>query len=74
MMSVDEFFEAEANLKKCPFCGGDAEIVIRTYRKGLFKKQGIFYVRCEICKATSAAEFNDKTVCNAWNRRAGDMD
>lgn len=47
-------------LKPCPFCGGEAEVV--------FIKEEL-YVRCRECGAVGANTFNTEDVIAAWNRR-----
>lgn len=56
-------------LKPCPFCGGKAWIIRKTYRKW-FKKKKYWFARCECCRATSGVEFTEIDVKKAWNRRA----
>lgn len=58
-------------LKSCPFCGGNAEVIKRVYRKRYFREDDLcFYVRCKVCKATSAAELTEAEAAEDWNRRA----
>lgn len=66
-----------AELKPCPFCGGEAEEkYIR--RKKLFAKFNFpynthyVYVRCKICAATSGVQWARENAIEAWNRRASD--
>lgn len=47
-------------LKPCPFCGGEAEVV--------FIKEEL-YVRCRECGAVGANTFNTEDVLADWNRR-----
>lgn len=67
-------------LKRCPFCGGEAEMVSKFMMANGFR--GIAYrVRCSECYAQSPYKRNpilhgfhvssDKAV-EAWNRRADD--
>ena len=52
------------NIKKCPFCGGEA-VYESTQRK-----HGIVYsVYCEKC-GVEMAKLNSQEVIEAWNRRA----
>lgn len=65
-------------LKKCPFCGGDASIV-NSYSQ--IRKRIFVYVRCDICLAQGKtfttgknAEMGEnnpanKYAVNAWNIR-----
>ena len=54
-------------LKKCPFCGGEAEL-IEYYIKGVANKKN-YFVRCEhhCCKTMNFRKTN--TAIEAWNRR-----
>ena len=56
------------DLKPCPFCGGKAWIILKTYRYWFKKKY--WYVRCECCRATSRADLTEIDAKEAWNRRA----
>ena len=64
-----------AELKPCPFCGGEAEIA-----EGTFDGKSTSYVKCKKCWARGEFFFlspkyasNQKAV-EAWNRRAGEQD
>lgn len=48
-----------AELKKCPFCGGEAEIVEYT----------IFWVTCKECAAETKDFDTKEEAIEAWNRR-----
>ena len=63
-----------AELKPCPFCGGEAELKEKEYAMIGHKVQA--YVRCKVCGTTSnyfseniAYCANEKAI-EAWNRRA----
>lgn len=54
-------------LKKCPFCGGEAEIKIHYG----FKREVIAaFVYCKDCGASTYSYVSEKTAREAWNRRA----
>lgn len=53
-----------AELKKCPFCGGEAHIV------KLGENYLSFYVECKKCCAESSAFSAKGHAIEAWNRRA----
>lgn len=68
------------DLKKCPFCGEEADLWRNFGRYGYF-----VYVECSICSAKSKSykfpgELTDdwettiaaRRATDAWNRRAGD--
>lgn len=59
----------DGELKPCPFCGGEAEVVHNEYRKN-FRKKEYWYIRCACCRATSAATFTEGDAVRDWNRRA----
>lgn len=64
------------NLKRCPFCGGEAEAV---YRYNRYKRVWFSFVRCTICSATGHSYAQDtapddddpvwEKVAGAWNMR-----
>ena len=59
---------AKLELKPCPFCGGEVEIV---YRGGgwfwVHKNEPLFYPMCPI---THSRKYNSyKETVEAWNRR-----
>ena len=62
-------------LKKCPFCGGEAEMKIKYGNYGYTPH--IYCVKCKRCGANiemvsnNYADLSD-AVANAWNRRAKD--
>ena len=49
-------------LRKCPFCGGEAEM-----HYGIFTDDA--YVECIECKARSHVFFENNSAIAAWNRR-----
>ena len=59
-----------AELKPCPFCGGEAKI--RTVTIGTFKKRKFFYVKCCVCGNCTSVDREPEIVEEAWNRRAED--
>ena len=63
-----------AELKPCPFCGGEAKYKTLPGRKFPFRKLDQFsYVRCELCNATSRVAYTVEDARIAWNRRAEDV-
>ena len=68
-----------SELKRCPFCGGEAEFVRDIERKDVFQSSDYVYVRCKECHAQTlriyySAEFHkldeeyDESQ-KAWNTR-----
>lgn len=75
-----------SSLKKCPFCGGEAQIWMR--RVSPYKPDGIIFVKCDLCGGTGKAVFYKngyadedwdsthyaKSAIRAWNSRAEEDD
>ena len=63
-----------AELKKCPFCGGEAEIE-REWVDGFYQKYySCVHVVCQKCYATIGQTYGDKDrskayAIKAWNKR-----
>lgn len=56
-------------LRKCPFCGGTAQMVIVGHEQII----GPFYrVVCADCDAKTIYSDSMSKAAHAWNRRAGD--
>ena len=49
----------EPELKPCPFCGGEAELMGVT----------IFWVQCRSCHVETLAVDHEEAAVKAWNRR-----
>ena len=56
-----------ADLKPCPFCGGEAKV--DKYTSGKFKKLTAFYIECRVCKIRTPLELEKGKAIEAWNRR-----
>ena len=52
-----------SELKPCPFCGGEAELMVGKY-------YGTKWVECKTCHAESDAFDTRAEAIDAWNRRA----
>ena len=52
-----------AELKPCPFCGGEARFEL--YRDS-------YYIRCKKCGIRTSVEFTVTKAIEVWNRRAED--
>lgn len=66
------------NLKKCPFCGGEAKIKQMTFDGGMDGCYVDWIVSCTVCRATidrPADNFYGRKVCTEedvirdWNKR-----
>lgn len=55
----------ELKLKKCPFCGGDAEM-----QQGKYQGLRTFYVSCLGCGARTDLEYAEELAADLWNERA----
>ncbi len=58
---TEEAMSEKQELKPCPFCGGDEEIIDTV--------DGKFYIQCTEC-TTLNVYFRKKDAVNRWNRRA----
>lgn len=54
-------------LKSCPFCGGDAHIVIQHNEQLTWVR---YYVSCYRCDARSGRHETAELAEKVWNRRA----
>lgn len=52
-------------LKPCPFCGGEAQILVQTMFDDVF-----FGAKCNNCGAEAAAKNTEAEAIAAWNTRA----
>ena len=62
-------------LKRCPFCGGEARLVLNAKRKIYGKDEyrtGVVAC-CNVCEARMFYG-SEKLAIEAWNRRAGEKD
>lgn len=57
----------ELKLKKCPFCGGPAEIVDNSRYD-----PGTYFVGCLYCGARSDYEHGEENAAELWNGRANE--
>ena len=57
-----------SDLKRCPFCGGEPEIIVH-YRN-------CFEIACRDCGCRTRVfeEYEAADCFNAWNRRCDDLD
>lgn len=55
-----------SELKRCPFCGGKAQITVSQY--------GTFHATCGTCFVTTQSAIEKNEAIAAWNRRAGEGD
>ena len=58
-----------AELKPCPFCGGEAQLVKRKFKTGFYPGGGTYYVHCKVCLMTTQPRKKAECVIEIWNRR-----
>lgn len=62
-------------LKPCPFCGGEADVVKRTsitrhpVMRGRHIEHHTYIVRCRTCQCQTAEHAEDTGAVDAWNKR-----
>lgn len=54
-------------LKPCPFCGGDASLIVKTFFG--FPEEEIYTVACNDCKSQSCYSDDRKETVKVWNTR-----
>lgn len=58
-----------AELKRCPFCGGEATIATGDGVNGY----DLYFPECQTCGATfNIGSFNEEDAASLWNRRASE--
>lgn len=60
------------NLKPCPFCGGEANLIRRKLRTGHYPSGGTYYVHCKKCLITTQPRRKIEVVIELWNKRVKD--
>jgi len=63
-----------SEIKKCPFCGGDSELIQDVKTKvnhGSHRNEttSTFWVKCSVCQVSSWAFSSFIDASNHWNRR-----
>ena len=56
-------------LKPCPFCGGEANLIKRNLKTGFFPSGGTYYVHCKSCLISTQPRKHKEDVIDIWNRR-----
>lgn len=56
-------------LKPCPFCGGEANLIKRKLKTGFYPSGGTYYVHCKVCLITTQPKRKAENVIDDWNRR-----
>lgn len=56
-------------LKPCPFCGGEAEVLHYETFTINFSSVYKYYVSCKKCNANTDLKASIEDVIKAWNRR-----
>lgn len=54
------------NLETCPFCGGNAEMILMLLGDG----KVAYAVMCSDCRAETAFYTDEENAAEAWNRRS----
>ena len=54
---------SKTELRKCPFCGGEARIIGAVGT--------VFWVKCTECGAETQSEITKQRAAERWNRRVG---
>ena len=58
-----------AELKPCPCCGGEANLVKRKFKTGFYPSDGTYYVYYKVCCITTQPRRKAEDVIELWNRR-----
>ena len=56
-------------LKPCPFCGGEAEIIGIKRKAFRVLRVNYGYVKCKVCRASTSVCDDEAHAIEAWNRR-----
>ena len=56
-----------SELKRCPFCGGEAELKYSVLVG--FEAKNLYFVRCMECHVKPFESFSKEEVIKAWNNR-----
>jgi uncharacterized protein with PIN domain len=56
-------------LKRCPFCGGEAQLVKRTLVIDEKVFEPVHEVRCSKCLVATGGHFSKGCVVRTWHRR-----
>lgn len=56
-----------SKLKRCPFCGGQANLY--TIRSNLIYPKNIYYVYCCLCDIQTKDYEDKEKAIKAWNKR-----
>ena len=58
-------------LRECPFCGGEAEIVVRLYEEYTPVMDKNYMAQCMSCLSMTAPRISEDATRAAWNWREG---
>ena len=59
-----------ARLKRCPFCGGEAQLIVRTLVAGKKRCAPIYEIWCLRCQVATGGNFSKGHVVRVWNERS----
>lgn len=57
-----------AELKSCPFCGGNAKQKTFTSKGKIFKTT-VYYIACSVCKCQTPVQLHIEEAEELWNTR-----
>jgi Lar family restriction alleviation protein len=69
-VEIEEFFERNLDVKKCPFCGSKYVSINR--RGGKYGK--FYFMQCTICGAQSGTSAAADNALEKWNNRSKGKD
>jgi len=60
----------KAELKRCPFCGGEAQLIKRAMFADEQIYATVYEVRCSKCLVATGGNFSKGHVVRVWNKRS----
>lgn len=56
--------------KKCPFCGGEPDLIINEVVHNAYEIKDMYFVKCRDCNATTDSRYTAYEAFRLWDRRA----